>query len=1101
MLRASPVSRALSRWWGRLDAEHLALVGLAVVGFAVVVLVHPGRIFVDTRFDLYLAPLRLFQDTLSTWVGGSGLGTANYNTGFLPVATVMSLLHLVGIPAWLTMRLWRYALLVIAAWGARALLRDLVAVEGQVGPVGRVMAAVLYVANPYVVVGAATTPVMVPYAFFPWLLLALRRSFHGSRWAGAAAFGLTMFFVGGINAGVVPAFLMVAVVPVALDAWRREGVPIRTIAIGLGLSGLATVLVSAYWLAGTASAFGTASAVADATEDPRTVASVSSFAEVMRGLGSWLVYGGDSLGPYRPGFVSFLTSPAVVVATFVLPVLAILGAALTRWRVRRLFVALTVLGLTLMVGGYPPDDPSPFGRALLWSFDHVPGAVAFRTTSKAGAIAMLGMAYLAALGIDTAWKAWRVRDREVFGVLVALGLVVSLTPVWLGKLLPGELPIPGYWQTAAEDLDANGADGRVWALPGETNAFYRWRPFSVDDIANSLLSRPVVYAHSYPDGPVGAWNAMAGVAEGLDDAGSTGSIVSTYAHYLGASDVLVRNDMVWNVMGVPRPAVMDRIVNHDPGLEGNALYGHKGANVTSGQVEKPTDDDVAELGIPPLERWSVTEPTSLLQIYPTSGQLLVAGDNAAVPSAIWAGLLDGHRPFRLLADTSSQDVSDALAAGGRLLLTDTNRRREANFHRLDSSGPLVSAGTPVSSTRALGEPDDQTVASYSGIASVTASASGSVFGPTSGGRPFLAFDGDPQTAWQFGDFHTGRGATIAVTFDQPRRLTAVTVSRTPAVGGPQAQQVQQVVVSAGGLSAGAGFTNTNEATATFAHAVMASRLTLRVTGLSGSGNNGLGIAEIGVPGLQARESDRMPRSIADLAADPATSSQVSHAPVDVLLTRAGPEGEQSLVRDFDLPSDQGYTVRAEVVGDRDAWQGCHPLATVDGHVLRARASHTQPENAPGIVEVHGCSGIALDAGSHHLESVDQVDRLLLTSSEGQAVPAAGDDETSLPFWHGDRASYDVQVPASDQSRYLVLAQGYDPRWHAVVDGQDLGTPVELNGFAIGWRLPAGQAEQVHLFFGPQGRYRIVLVFSLLCVLGLVAVVAGSRRRTRSAGRR
>ena len=1087
MLRASP----LSRWRGRLDVEQKVLLCLSVVAFLVVVVAHPGEVFVDTKFDLYLAPLRMLQDTLSTWVSGSGLGTPNYNTGFLPVTTVMAALHVVGVPTWLLFRLWRFALLLVAAAGARAFLRDLTASDGGLGAPGRIAAAVLYVVNPYVVVGAATTPIMVPYAFFPWLMLMLRLGFRGSRLAWGAAFALTMFFVGGINAGVVPAFLMVAVVPIAIDAWRRERVPVRDILLGLVVAGTATLLVSAYWLVGTASAFGTASAVADATEDPRTVASVSSFAEVMRGLGSWLVYGGDTLGPYRPGFVSFLTSPLVVAATFVLPLLAVAGAMLATQRVRRLLVALALLGLTLMVGGYPPDDPSPFGRALLWTFDHVPGAVAFRTTSKAGAIAMLAMAGLGALGVDAAGRRWRgAHVRQAIVGAVAVVLVISVAPVWVGKLLPGGVPIPSYWDTAAHDLDTRGDDGRVWALPGETNAFYRWRPFSVDDVANSLLSRPVVYAHSYPDGPTTAWNAMAGVSEGLDGEGSTGSLVSTYAQYLGASDVLLRNDMVWEVMGVPRPLALVATLDHDPGLEPSALYGRPGTNL---EPTSAGDASLDEARLTPLVRYHVTAPTSQVRLYPTTGQLLVAGDNAAVPSAVWAGLLDGDRPFRMLADTPSSAVASALEDGGRLLLTDSNRRRSSNTHELDLSGPLLSAEADPDSPRTLGKPDDQTVASYTGIRDVQATASGSIFGPTPGGRPFLALDGDDATAWQFGNFNTARGARLTVTFDEPTRISTLGVRRQ----GGSPVKISTFRVTAGGATAVGGFANTDATQVSLPHPVLARKLTLTITGVAGSGFYGVGISTLSIPGVTATESARMPRTIQRLATQPDTGRLVADAPVDLLLTRAAPEDEGQLVRDFSLPSEQSYDLRAEVTGNRDAWEACRPVLNIGAQVVRARAARPQGRHHPGVVELTGCRPTLVTAGSHRLTTVPGVQRVFLGSRQGSPTEAVGRGTAAEePFWQGDRASYDVQVPDSQQSRFLVLAQGYDARWHAVVGGKDLGKPTELNGFALGWELPAGTHGDVHLFFGPQGGYRIVLLFSLAWVLVLCGVLVVSRRRMR-----
>src|SRR4029453_13070436 len=77
---------------------------------------------------------------------------------------------------------------------------------------GRVAAAVVYVANPYVVVAGATTPVLVPYALLPWLLLTLARAVRApSSWRWPAAFALVFFLMTGMNAGVVALFMCLAV--------------------------------------------------------------------------------------------------------------------------------------------------------------------------------------------------------------------------------------------------------------------------------------------------------------------------------------------------------------------------------------------------------------------------------------------------------------------------------------------------------------------------------------------------------------------------------------------------------------------------------------------------------------------------------------------------------------------------------------------------------------------------------------------------------------------------------------------------------------------------------------------------------------------------
>jgi len=1042
----------------------------------------PGQLFIDTRPDVYLDPGALFRESLDTWVPGTGLGTTNYDNGYLPIAGFMWVLHAIGLPPWLSMRLWRWLLVVVAGLGARRLLVDLT--HGRSGTPARLAAAVLFVVNPYVLVGAATTPIMLPYSLLPWLLVAIRRSFV-SWWWGAALTGLVFFAMGGLNAGVVPAFMLVAAPLVGVDAVRREGAAWFHVVRGLAASAVACLLVSVYWVVATVSALGTASAVADATEDPRAVAAVSSYGEVLRGLGSWLMYGGDALGPYRPGFVSYLDNPVTVVASYTLPAVAMLGAWLSRSRLRKLATALMVVGLVLMVGGNPPNDPSPFGAALLWGFDHVPGLIAFRTTSKAGALAMLGMAILGALGADVAWARLSSAARGWTVSGVALMVALSVTPVLIGQLYPGKLDVPDYWQTAARDLDDRGNEGRVLALPIESNALYRWRPRGVDDFAPVLIGRPIVYTRSFPDGPAGAWNSLAGMNYGVGANPVPGRLLSTYSKYVGATDVLLRNDMLWELMDAPRPAQLVKVAERDSGLTASALYGDRGENTVGSQGLGPIDAaDKEEAKLAPLMRYSVDGASGPVRLFPMSGQLLVAGDNALFPSAVWSRLLDGDTMFRLLPGLAAGEISDSIAAGARVVLTDTNRRHAANDHRLGVSGPLLTADQEATGIRALGDPSEQTVAVYDGIASVSASTSGSVFGPTPSGRPFLAVDGDPETAWTMGDFGTGLGQSVTVDLAEPLELAELTVDRQLTEGA----RVGAIEVSAGGQTVSVSYDGDEpSATVHFDGTVAADSVTVTVTRVDGHGQNQIGVREIELRGVRTRQWARLP----------ALPDQVK-VPVDLLLAPSPLEHEETLNRIFTLPADTSYTVRAQLTGvnSPEQWRTCRPLVEVDGQVVRVRS---EGQGVGTTITVTGCDVVSLTAGEHRLRKAVPavINRLYLQAG----APATHQPKLPDPEWTSDGTSYQVETLPSIEEQFLVVAQGWDPRWRATIDGHDAGPAMELNGFALGWRIPAGDGHHVVLSYGPQPRYLRALWVSLGAVAGCLALgLLGWVRRRRGADR-
>lgn len=1070
----------------RANAEAWVLGGALLVGVVVVLLYHPGRIFIDTRPDLYLDPGSLVRESLHTWAPGSGLGAANYDTGYLPTASFVWLIQKVGVPVWLSMRILRLLLYVVAAAGARALLRS---VAPSTGPVGRVAVALAYVANPYVVVGAATSPVMLPYALLPWLLVALRRSLRGPWWHGPAAVGLVFFLMGGFNAGVVPLLMLLAVPLVVVDAVVRERVGWANAVRGMLLCLLACALVSAYWLVGSLSASGAASSVADATEDPSAIALVSSYAEVLRGLGGWLLYGTDSLGPFRPGFTSYLTSPLVVLTSFTLPVVAFAGAAASRSRTRGLALALLVVGAVLMVGLYPPRSPSPFGEALQWGFQHVPLLIAFRTTAKVGALAMLGLALLVGLGAETLHRLSSVVRRWLVG-LVGVALMLSLTPVWFGDLFPGSLDVPSYWRTAARDLDERSATDRVWLLPGETNALYRWRPRGVDDFAPVLLDRRTLYRRSFPDGPAPAVDAMAAVDGAVESGTAPAGLVSAWARYLGAGDVVLRNDMMWELMGAKRPSALVDLVEADPGLRPSALYGVAGTNV---QPSGSRDLVPSESALAPLARYAVTDPTSPLRTMPTSGVVLVVGDNGGAVSAVSAGLLDGSQAFRLGYGMSARDAAQVLSEGGRVLLTDSNRRRRSNDHRLNQSGPLLPPDVSDTGIRALGSVDDQTVAEFSGLKSLSATSSGSLFGPTPSGAPYLAVDGDPRTAWTFGDYGTALGQSLTLSLDGAREITSVSVSRvTQALGA----RVSQVRVQVGNVSRTADFGGGTTARVTFPDGTKGSTIRVTASQVSGRGANQVGIAEVTVPGLTVSRTARLPRTLDDLTTgkDGSTfAGALAKVPLDVSFTRDRLETERVLERTFTLPDARSYDVRATVTLRADArWRRCRPIGELDGTPVRARPTSRSGNTAT----VRSCKPVQLPAGTHvfvarraaGLDEVLLADQLAAAPARGAADPVT---------WQEHGASYDVKVTSSGADRYLFLAEAHDDRWRAEIDGHWTG-PLQLNGYGLGWRIPAGQSGEVHIRFGPQHTFDIALALSLLAALACAVgcIVPPARRLAR-----
>ena len=376
-MTAERARRTPALWW--LTPERAVLLSLWLLLAAVVALNSLGTFMTDIKPEVYLAPGRMTWRYLSAWESGPTLGFPSFNVGLAPITAVLAIPGWLGIPPEVIFKVWHLILLSVAAFGARRLYRHLVPDgDDTAGAVGRTAIAVAYVANPYVVVAGSTLAILLPYAFLPWLVYALLRAFEEPRsWRWPAVFGLCFALMSGANAGVVPLLQLIAVPAVAFAVLARSRVTLRQLVTVLTRCAIFVTLLSLYWIVPSVSAIRAGATVVANSETVQGIANPSSAAEVLRGLGLWPLYGADQNGPWEPQFVSYLTDRVIVLASFGLPVLAFLGAVVARGRVRLMALGLVVVAVPVMVGVHPPENPSPFGVALRWSFDHVPVAGAF----------------------------------------------------------------------------------------------------------------------------------------------------------------------------------------------------------------------------------------------------------------------------------------------------------------------------------------------------------------------------------------------------------------------------------------------------------------------------------------------------------------------------------------------------------------------------------------------------------------------------------------------------------------------------------------------------------------------------------------------------
>ncbi|TWP37127.1 alpha-(1-_3)-arabinofuranosyltransferase domain-containing protein [Leekyejoonella antrihumi] len=892
--------------------------GLSVLLALIVALNGLGSFYTDVKPEVYLAPWHMFGQYLSAWTATPYLGSASYNVGLVPVLLVTGALRGVGLsPEW-AFKVFHFTLWMLAAWGAARLLR---ALTSRAGRWAGLAVGVLYLANPYSVQAGSTLAILLPYALFPWLLIAFVRALRQSGgwrawrcWVWPAVFGLVFFAMSGMNVAVVPIFELVALIPLMIFARLDWGMSWRHILGVLARCALFVIGVSIYWLVPSAAALSHGTQIVNTSETISSIAQVSSFTEVLRGLGMWPLYGQGSGAAWVPEDAVYVTSPMIIMLTMLWPTLGLVALRWCRGLLRGLVTALVAVAAVVMVGAFPSEnDPaSPFGHLLVW-FLHLPGMGAFRTTNKIGALLALGFAL--AIGAAAVRLGPRLMRRDgATPVVWAVGfslLFAWTLPALTNRLYTSQMDVPGYWHQAADALNQGNPQSSVLFLPGQVAPSYRWTAQRPDDVANSLLTRTAIIPETTPNASAPGGNFLMSMDDTLQDGVVPPSTISDYARYLGSDQILLRHDTNWEDAGGARPAATSQTLSNDPGLRGQANYGSPGEFVSNGVPDGYSEQESL---LPPLQVYQVKDATTSVRAEATKNSLLVAGDGWAVPEMSAAGLLKGTPTFQYAQNVPAGGVSSYLGGQHTLVLTDTNARRAAIPNRLTAGeGALLTANQSAPDMRTLGtNPEDQTVLVRSG-ATVSATSEGSAFFAMPYGVPANALDDDPQSAWLFGDFHRAAGQVLTIHEPSPVTFDKIRIAQTSS----GASKIGNVTVRVGHKTVTQQLPDSGYATFDIG-GVSASTVTATIDSQRGGGGNLVGIRDIQMAGPRAVGTARTPTTFDQRyqAMSPAEKARFDETPLDVLLSRVqntpspGDDTETGLRRLVSLPDQRTFTTAA-----------------------------------------------------------------------------------------------------------------------------------------------------------------------------------------------
>lgn len=709
----------------------------------------------DTKLGLTLNPGRLLSDARLTWDGHQFAGWVPHQTvSYLwPSGPFYWVADRVGLPDWVTQRLWISTLLCAAGLGVLWLLRRL-----GLGVSAALAGAAVYMLSPYVLAYLSRTSVMLlPWAGLPWIVGFTARAGQQRSWRWPAAVALVVATVGAVNATALAMIIPGPVLWLVCAAWSGQ-ITWRSAARAAARIGMLCTAVSAWWVVAVATQSRHGADVLRYSETLDAVSLTATSTETMRGLGYWLFYVRDPYAMTTSAARPYMMSGRLIATGYLLLVGAIVGLALSRWAYRRFAALLIVVGVVIGVGVHPIDNAPPLTSLLSGSWL----SLAVRSSSRAVPLLLLGMAIGLALLVERAADVHVpsrgvVRPRVVSAGMCALvvgAAVANLPALFDGGVVDPALAHgepPPAWHDALADLGDSA--GRVLQLPGAEFGAFDWG-YTVDQPLLSLTDKPLVTRDLLPLGSAAAMDLL----YAFDDRIQAGTLdpraIAPVARLLGADRVWSANDIDSDRFRTPRPWMTSTSLDRAPGLTKIGAYGEIETRPTRFVDERdllPHPSVVPRVGL-----YAVDGATT---VRGAAHSVVVAGNGDGLVDAAAAGLIDGTQAVLYAAALPNP----LPVKPTEVILTDSNRARAQQWRSSQDTTGFTETGTADGGLTAADPADarlpvfpgqfsaDQTTARLDGPISVRASDYGEPFAYRPEARPAMAVDGDPSTAWVVAD--------------------------------------------------------------------------------------------------------------------------------------------------------------------------------------------------------------------------------------------------------------------------------------------------------------------------------------------------------------
>ena len=760
----------------------------------------PGKIAPDTKLDLTANPLGLLSRAFNLWNSELPFGQAqNQAYGYLfPHGAFFLAGDLLGLPGWVTQRLWWALLLVAGFWG---LLRVAEAL-GIGSPASRVIGATAFALSPRVLttLGAISSETL-PMMLAPWVLLPVILVLRGDPRVRvlAARSAVAIALMGAVNAVATLTGCLAAVV------WLLCHRPTRAWWRFTAWWALGIVLAVAWWAVALVLLGRVSPPFLDFIESSGVTTRWMSLTEMLRGTDVWTPF----VSPNATAGASLVTGTTAVLATTLVAAAGLAGLAMRSMPARGRLVTILLTGVVLLGLGYSGGLGSPVAVEVQAFLDDAGTPLRnlhkleplLRLPLALGIAHLLGRIPLPGSAPRAQWVsafAHPERDKRIaVGLVVMVALGISTSLAWSGRLTPPGAfdAIPEYWHDAAAWLDEHNDGGRVLVAPGAPFATQVWGN-SHDEPFQVLGDFPWGVRDSIPLNPPETIRALDSVQRLFAAGRPSPGLADTLARQ-GISYVVVRNDLDPDTSRSARPILVHRAVEGSPGLQKVAEFGDP---VGPGTLAGFVSDSGLRPRYPAVQIYRVDAAAPAIPVEP----YLVDTDAMARVDGAPEVLLRLDERRRLLGRPPLGPMlltADAERAGlptDVVTVTDTPLARETDYGRVDdhSSAIRTPDDTRHTHNRVIDYPAAGADIVYGqwngGRVTVSSSAADSTALPNvaPGAGPAAAIDGDTATSWVSNSLQSAIGQWLQVDFDRPVTNATITITPSPTAVGGQIRRIE-----------------------------------------------------------------------------------------------------------------------------------------------------------------------------------------------------------------------------------------------------------------------------------------------------------------------